>query len=281
LTVPRAQSSQPIGAGSGGGIFNEGPLEVTNSTFSGNSASQDAGGIFNIVNLGSATLKNTIVANSASGGDCSGTIDGGYNLVEDGSCISAPTSLSGDPDLGTLRDNGGPTMTHALLAGSPAIDKGKAFGETTDQRGRPRPSNFPTIANASGGDGSDIGAFEKQFVDTKAPRVTSTVPAPGTKRVFAGANIKATFSEDMKPNSINGQTFKLFKKGSTTKVGATVSYNPNKEMALLNPNNSLKSGATYKAVVTTAARDEADNRLDQKPGVSGLQSKVWFFTVRN
>jgi hypothetical protein len=193
LTVPRAQSSQPIGAGSGGGIFNEGPLEVTNSTFSGNSASQDAGGIFNIVNLGSATLKNTIVANSASGGDCSGTIDGGYNLVEDGSCISAPTSLSGDPDLGTLRDNGGPTMTHALLAGSPAIDKGKAFGETTDQRGRPRPSNFPTIANASGGDGSDIGAFEKQFVDTTIGDTKSLgLAAPSPQKAPRGSSLEPT-----------------------------------------------------------------------------------------
>jgi hypothetical protein len=85
----------------------------------------------------------------------------------------------------------------------------------------------------------------------------------------------------MNPASINGQTFKLFKKGSTNKVGATVSYNPNKDRAILNPTNALQRGATYKAVVTTAARDEADNRLDQKPGVLGLQPKVWFFTVSN
>ena len=39
--------------------------------------------------------------------------------------------------LGHLADNGGPTETHALLAGSPAIDQGKAFGTTTDQRGEP------------------------------------------------------------------------------------------------------------------------------------------------
>jgi hypothetical protein len=46
------------------------------------------------------------------------------------------------------------------LWGSPAIDKGKSFGLTTDQRGLPRALDFPSIANASGGDGSDIGAFE-------------------------------------------------------------------------------------------------------------------------
>jgi len=48
----------------------------------------------------------------------------------------------------------------ALLWGSPAIDEGKSFGLTTDQRGAPRPFDFPFITNAPGGDGSDIGAYE-------------------------------------------------------------------------------------------------------------------------
>jgi hypothetical protein len=47
-----------------------------------------------------------------------------------------------------------------LRAGSPAIDKGKNCGPATDQRGVPRPYDFPSIINAAGGDGSDIGAFE-------------------------------------------------------------------------------------------------------------------------
>ncbi len=51
-------------------------------------------------------------------------------------------------------------MTLALLSGSPAIDQGKNFGGATDQRGMPRPYDLPSIANAGGGDGSDIGAFE-------------------------------------------------------------------------------------------------------------------------
>jgi hypothetical protein len=56
--------------------------------------------------------------------------------------------------LGALADNGGPTKTHALLAGSPAINKGNSFRATTDQRGVARPV----------GVASDIGAFE--FEDT-------------------------------------------------------------------------------------------------------------------
>ncbi len=65
-----------------------------------------------------------------------------------------------DPRLGPLQMNGGPTPTHALLPGSPAIDQGNSFGLRTDQRGDRRPYNNPFLGNAPGGDGSDIGAFE-------------------------------------------------------------------------------------------------------------------------
>jgi hypothetical protein len=115
--------------------------------------------------------------------------------------------------------------------------------------------------------------------DTTRPRVISTVPAKGATGVGPNANIKANFSEDMRASTINGQTFELFKKGSGTKVGAVVSYDASRDRATLNPNNSLQRGATYKAVVTTFAKDQAGNRLDQRPGVSGLQPKQWSFTI--
>src|SRR5207247_8477243 len=53
-------------------------------------------------------------------------------------------------------------FTYALLTGRPAIDKGSSGGLTTDQRGKPRRYDFSAVPNASGGDGSDIGAFELQ-----------------------------------------------------------------------------------------------------------------------
>jgi Tol biopolymer transport system component len=117
--------------------------------------------------------------------------------------------------------------------------------------------------------------------DTQAPRVTSTSPAAGATGVFATAKVTAIFSEDMMPSSINGQTFKLFRTGSTTKVGASVRYSAGTHKATLNPTNSLRGGATYRAVVTTGAKDLAGNQLDQNSNLSGLQQKVWFFTVRN
>ena len=65
-----------------------------------------------------------------------------------------------DPLLGPLQNNGGPTLTRALLSGSPAMDKGHSSGLATDQRGFPRTFDDPMIPNATDGDGTDIGAFE-------------------------------------------------------------------------------------------------------------------------
>jgi hypothetical protein len=76
--------------------------------------------------------------------------------------------------LGPLHDNGGPTFTHALLCGSPAIDHGSDLSASvTDQRGLSRPFDDPTVANAIGGDGTDIGAFEVQ------PGVCSVLDSDG------------------------------------------------------------------------------------------------------
>jgi N-acetylglucosamine-6-sulfatase len=111
--------------------------------------------------------------------------------------------------------------------------------------------------------------------DTTAPTVKSTSPIADAKGVSPTTNVTATFSEDMLASSINGTTFKLFKNGSTTKIGASVVYpDPNSPpfTAKLDPTNSLRSGVTYKAVVTTGAKDVADNPL--------AQQYSWFFTVR-
>jgi hypothetical protein len=100
--------------------------------------------------------------------------------------------------------------------------------------------------------------------DTTPP----TVIATGVDRTTD--NVTATFSEDMLASSISGTTFKLFVKGSTTKLAATVSYSASTDTATLDPTNSLRSGVTYKAVVTTGAKDLAGNPLEQ--------NHRWFFT---
>jgi hypothetical protein len=92
----------------------------------------------------------------------------GFNLDSDGTCnLTQLTVLPNtDPSLGPLVDNGGPTETHALLDGSPAIDSGAqnctdVIGAplVTDQRGEPRPVD----GNGDGRTACDIGAFEVQL----------------------------------------------------------------------------------------------------------------------
>jgi hypothetical protein len=98
-------------------------------------------------------LLNTLLANN-SPANCDGTItDAGHNLSSDSSCaFTAIGSMNNTyPMLGALANNGGPTLTMALLFGSPAIDAGNtALAPATDQRGFPRPA----------GSAADIGAFE-------------------------------------------------------------------------------------------------------------------------
>jgi CSLREA domain-containing protein len=173
-------SGNSSNTGGGIGMNGSGTITVSNSTLSGNSA-QGAGGGIARTDVGTVSLKNTIVANSPSGGNCYGAItDGGYNLDSGTSCgfASENNSLSStDPMLGALADNGGPTLTHALLGGSSAIDKGVAVtGITTDQRGQPRPFDNPNGAPATDGNDSDIGAFEAQEVLNVAPPIVRVAP---------------------------------------------------------------------------------------------------------
>jgi len=158
--IGNSAKSTSANASGGGGIYNGGTQVISNTTISGNSA-DFGGGI-----AGSATLQNTIVANSPKGGNCSGTMTSkGYNLSSDSTChFNGPGDLNNtDPGLGQLGSYGGPTETVPLLSGSPAIDAGNPNGCTdnlghllkTDQRGQPRPDPEDT-------GGCDMGAFERQ-----------------------------------------------------------------------------------------------------------------------
>ncbi len=161
LTVTNCTFSGNSAGTYGGGINNGRTLTVINSTFSGNSATTGGG----IRNGGTATVYNTIIAGST-GGNCSGTITNGGNNLDDGATCGWGTnngSMSNtDPQLGPLADNGGPTWTFALLAGSPAID-GVTYNPpnncpATDQRGYARPVDGDRNGSAL----CDIGAFEYQ-----------------------------------------------------------------------------------------------------------------------
>jgi CSLREA domain-containing protein len=167
-------------AETGGGIYNTGTVGLTYATIAGNAATGSVTGGGGIINAAPGIVNsiNTIIAKNVSinGGtapDFSGTLNSnGYNLIgnTNGTNIigTATGNLLGvDPMLDpVLRTNGGVTVSHALLTGSPAIDKGVAVaGVLKDQRGRARRYDFPFVQNADGGDASDIGSFERQATD--------------------------------------------------------------------------------------------------------------------
>jgi len=181
LTITNSSLSDNSANSKGGGVYSDneyGPVDapavLTNSTLSGNSATSDGGGISN--DGGELSVAATIVANSTSGNDCSGTItDAGYNLDDDGSCGFSPigNSQSGvAPELGSLQDNGGGTLTIALQPGSPAIAavNSASLCSTPDQLGMNRPTPC------------DIGAVEAVVIPTRgftsSNIVTATLDSP-------------------------------------------------------------------------------------------------------
>jgi uncharacterized repeat protein (TIGR01451 family)/CSLREA domain-containing protein len=186
LTLTNVTISGNTAAGDGGGLQAANvTASLTNVTITNNSADA-GGGIFRIV--GSVTLKNTIVADNAPGGNCSDTVASmGNNLDSENSCGlgGAGDLINTDPMLGSLQNNGGPTDTHALPAGSPAVDAGTNAGcPATDQRGTARPFD----GDGNGTPTCDIGAFEFNVpppasadlslgmtVDNAAPTVGDTV----------------------------------------------------------------------------------------------------------
>jgi hypothetical protein len=152
--------------GHGGGIVGE--VTLTNSTVSSNYASLSAGGI-----EGGGVIGNTLLNNS--GANITGTIKSlGYNLSSDdgGGNLTGPgDQINTDPMIGPLQDNGGPTLTHALLPGSPAINAGDPNftpPPLNDQRGAP----FVRVFRGR----IDIGSFEAQIPPrpTPAPRPRPT-----------------------------------------------------------------------------------------------------------
>jgi|GEM_PF-438682 len=167
------------------------PARITNTTISGNTAASATGGVYVTSAL---TLRNSTIAfNTAITGDTdhqdttgsglhvtspwidiSGTIIAGNtapapmmdlsgtsqffganNLIATSAIAVPPDTLTDDPMLAPLQDNGGPTWTHALAPLSPAIDHGSNVAMlANDQRG----AGYPRVRGAA----ADIGAFELQ-----------------------------------------------------------------------------------------------------------------------
>jgi len=159
-TIVNSTISGNVAGSQGGGVFAGSDVTATNVTFAANQAGTAGAAVFN---PGVAvTLTNSILAASVAHSNCGGTVtSGGGNVDDDGSCaLAGPGDRQVDPKLGALADNGGPTLTHALAADSPAIDTARAGAcPAADQRGIQRLND----GNGDGTAGCDVGAYE--FVD--------------------------------------------------------------------------------------------------------------------
>jgi hypothetical protein len=177
-TALPASDSQPLAFT--GGLVNTGAATVINSTIAGNrvAPSATALGGDNIEDvragataLGLMRISNSIVSDASPNGNCGGAIEtAGHNIDSDGTCSFVATSdhPGVDPLLLALADNGGPTDTRAIAAGSPAVDAGAGCA-ATDQRGVARPA----------GAACDIGAFESPFTVPAPPAPVPPVTPPG------------------------------------------------------------------------------------------------------
>jgi CSLREA domain-containing protein len=184
--------------GVGGGILSAGSATLTNSTVSSNTSTYNGSGIGNgtgtlrlysstvtlntggnggITSSGSITMVNTILARNTVGSgsselDCYGVsvMSQGYNLIGNTQGCTIEGDLAGnmlnlDAKLGPLQNNGGPTFTHALQPGSPAIDAGNPVIPGSSATACPakdqRDVHRPQDGNGDGHARCDIGTFER------------------------------------------------------------------------------------------------------------------------
>uniref|UniRef100_A0A8J6ZVS4 Cadherin-like domain-containing protein n=1 Tax=Desmonostoc muscorum LEGE 12446 TaxID=1828758 RepID=A0A8J6ZVS4_DESMC len=273
----------------GGGIASNGTLTLTNSTISGNTANVFGGGIAvvgavtvissTITNNtadsdndgngdgggfasfgGTITAQNTIIAGNFDTGNEApdvlgditgdannliGTLAGASGTIGTGSDIVNP-----NPGLAALADNGGPTQTHAIVAGSAAINAGNNAlvpgGVTTDQRGTTR---------IIGGT-VDIGAYESPFIPPVATNDTATTDENTLVNINVLANDTDANSDSLTITQVNGNSITVgtpitLASGAllTLKTDSTFDYNPNGQF------ESLAAGATTNDSFTYTVSD--------------------------
>ena len=294
LLIENSTISDNFSDGYGGGLAVENsdgkPVVLRNSTVVGNTSTDGGGGIYRYDF--DVTLSSTIVANNSHvGGDAEDLAQrgaateqftAGFSLVEDGFAdvtvteTPAGSNLTGvDPDLGPLGDNGGVTPTHLPSKTSPVVDAGVANGLTTDQRGLARKADRPENTNATGSDGTDIGAVEVALEPAPEPPDTTVDDAVASikktqKQKGKKIKVKLDVSADEAVDVLATGRVKAGKKSyglkqATTDLTAgeteTLTLKPKGKKATKKIVKFLKKGKKAKANLTAVFTDAAGNEV--------------------
>ncbi len=281
----------------GSGIENDSKMSIVNSTIADNSGPQgtQGGGINDPLGTLLTIVNCTIVGNSYSDifnelgpsiviqvansiiSNVVGDIESlGNNLISNsssGSGFVASDLLNVNPLLGPLRNNGGPTLTAALLPGSPAIDAGSSSIPgvtipTTDERGAPRPTSG----------GVDIGAFQDQGYTLA---VSSGSPQSSLLNQPFNAPLVALLTEDFANTPLPGATiaFSAPSSGASATLSATSAVTDATGLASIAATANAIPG-TYTVIAsstgaTPSASFNLTNQTNQvQPSFSGLSSQT-------
>lgn len=269
MTIRNCTISGNIGSFGSGGISVAnfaGTLELVNCTVTGNTGGNgpftNGGGIGRPSGNATITIQSSIVSGNshpvAPDIGSTGTVNVNFSAIGSAAGFT-PSGTSGnnlpfgtDLKLGPLSNNGGPTQTHALLAGSPAINAGSnPAGLTTDQRG----TGFPRVFGAA----VDIGAFEVQLAP---PTVSSIVINDGSAQRSLVTSLKVSFSEAVNfPSGVTaaftvertsggplGQVGLSFNPSSGPASDVTITFN-NTGAVGVDPGNSLSDGRYLLTIV--------------------------------
>ena len=264
-----------------GAVFNTGTLVITNSTISNNTSMFLAGGV---VNLNNFQIGNTILNEGPASANIYNNSSGvvmslGYNLSSDdasGILTGPGDQIRADPKLGPLQNNGGHTLTHALLPGSPGIDAGNPNFMPPpffDQRG----SDFSRVRNGR----IDVGSFEVQA--GAIPTATPTISASPTPTPGATATATATSTPTPTPTATHTPTPTPVSTPAVTTNPATLIGSFSARLnGTVNPHGltttvHLQYGTTTNYGHTTASQTKTGNTSQNiSASVSGLSASTTY-----
>lgn len=220
----------------GGGLFNHTTLSLIHTTVSDNSATTGLGdGLYTdstgSTTVATSTLRHSLIADN-NGNDCDtrsvdSVVSEGYNRDSDGTCGLAGTGDATDTvanlNFGALGSNGGFTQTHALAAGSTALDTvplADCPPPDDDQRGATRP-------DGGAGFNCDTGSFERVAAETTAVDLRVTIDDNPDPVLLGGGNLTYTITvTNLGPNDASNVTLTDTLPGSVNYVSDTGGCTP-------------------------------------------------------